>query len=300
MLVDKIVDTDKARLQKLHHPTPEKFNIEVDVLRLDQIHPVISGNKFFKLKYSLQKALDQNLNGLVSYGGPWSNHLVALAKACQELGLLSAGFIRGEKPARLSSSLVEMADYGMKRNFISRGEYTELKKGNHAIPGYENFLVVPEGGCSEEGIRGSEEIAAMIPSQYDIVACAIGTGTMMAGLARGSSSPVMGFSSLKLANPTENSIYQFLSEHCDNKEFSINYDYSFGGFGKINAELIRFMNELYHFSGIPTDIVYTGKMFYGIFDLIRRGIIKNGTRICAVHSGGLQGNRSLENNILQF
>lgn len=300
MLVDKIVDTGKARLQKLHHPTPEKFNIDIDVLRLDQIHPVISGNKFFKLRYSLQKALDQNIKGIVSFGGPWSNHLVALAKACQELGLSSVGFIRGEKPASLSSSLVEMADYGMKLNFISRSDYGHLKKEYPAITGYENFLIVPEGGCSEEGIRGSEEIAAMIPDYYNLITCAIGTGTMMAGLARGSSFPVMGFSSLKLANPTENSIYQFVSEHCVDKEFSINYDYSFGGFGKINAELISFMNELYRFSGIPTDIVYTGKMFYGIFDLIRRGIIKNGTRICAVHSGGLQGNRSLENNILQF
>lgn len=300
MLVDKIVDTAKARLQKLHHPTLEKFNIELNVLRLDQIHPVISGNKFFKLKYSLQKALDQNIKGIVSFGGPWSNHLVALAKACQELGLLSAGFIRGEKPSRLSSSLIEMADYGMKLNFISRSEYANLKKGYHEINGYENFLVVPEGGCSEEGVRGSEEIAAIIPHPYDMISCAIGTGTMMAGLARGSSSPVLGFSSLKLGNPEGNSFYQFISEHCSDKEFSINYDYSFGGFGKINAELIRFMNELYDFSGLPTDIVYTGKMFYGIFDLIRKETIKTGTRICAVHSGGLQGNRSLENNILQF
>jgi D-cysteine desulfhydrase len=136
--------------------------------------------------------------------------------------------------------------------------------------------------------------------QYNLLACAIGTGTMISGLLRNATIPVMGFSSLKLPDPFHNSITENIEQYTTNQNFTIQYNYHFGGFGKINETLISFMNELYLETGLPTDIVYTGKMLYGLFDMVKNDRFSTGTNILAIHSGGLQGNRSVKNGALVF
>lgn len=299
--VNSIVELANARLQKLHHPVLKEAKIELDVLRLDEIHPVISGNKFFKLKYSLQEVQDNGLKGIISFGGNWSNHLVACAAACRELGLLSIGIIRGERPGKISESLLDLEAMGMQLQFVPGDEYKELNDSLFKQRIHEGYYVVPMGGCSLQGIQGASLIMDLIPQQeYDLVCCSIGTGTMMAGLLQPAQIPVMGFSSLKIKDPLDSEINRFIHNHASGKDHSIQFDYHFGGFGKTTNELLTFMSDLYYKTTLPTDIVYTGKMFYGLLDLCRKKFFMPGTRICAIHSGGLQGNRSVKSGLLPY
>lgn len=299
--VNSIVELAKARLQKLHHPVLEECKIDLDILRLDEIHPVISGNKFFKLKYSLQEVQEKGLKGIITFGGSWSNHLVACAAACRALGLSSVGIIRGERPENISPSLLDLEAMGMQLRFTSRDEYNKLNETLSNQKFFEDYYVIPMGGCSMQGILGASLIMDHIPQQdYDMVACSIGTGTMMAGLMQEAMIPVMGFSSLKIKDRDNCELDRFIKSNAAGKGFLIQYDYHFGGFAKTNDHLLEFMRDFYHITKVPTDIVYTGKMLYGLFDLCRKGKIEAGSRICAIHSGGLQGNRSVKSGILPF
>lgn len=272
-------------------------DIEVSVLRLDRIHPVISGNKWYKLRFYLQDALEQNKKTIVTFGGAYSNHIVATAALCSAYGLKSTGVIRGEEPALYSHTLKEAVSYGMQLFFVSREAY----KAN-PIP--DNFTkadhyMVPEGGYGSKGASG----AASIPyekNRFDTVCCATGTGTMMAGLinAQAGGTKVLGFSVLKNNFSIENEIRQLLNDKT--KDININHDFHFGGYAKHKPELIQFMNELYTETGIPTDFVYTAKLFYGVQQLIKEKQFKQGTKILIVHSGGLQGNLSLRKGTLIY
>jgi 1-aminocyclopropane-1-carboxylate deaminase len=268
------VDLSKAIL----HPLPDERllakQIEAVVLRLDRIHPVVSGNKWFKLKYHLQEALAQGYGGVATFGGAWSNHLVATAFACRQAGLQSMGIVRGETR---SKALEDAMRYGMELQFVSRSEY-----GTRQVPG--NYYKVPVGGASDHGIAGAQEILQLIdPSAYSHVACAVGTGTMLAGLMKGPL-PVIGISSLKIP-PASTNVF---------------YDYHFGGYARWNSTLIEFMNEIYQLHGLPTDFVYTAKLLYGVMDLASKDYFAPGSRLLIIHSGGLQGNRGLPAGQLTF
>ncbi len=295
-----IVEIENAVVQKLNHPLLQSKDVSIEVIRFDKIHPVISGNKFFKLKYSLQQVIDQRKKGILTFGGAWSNHLVATAAACAQLGLRSIGIIRGERPANVSQSILDLEKFGMKLIFISREEYR--RKENEVIQSYfQDYILVPEGGAHEAGVIGASEMVQSIPQHpYELITCAIGTGTMISGILRNTTIPVMGFSSLKLPDTIHNSITENIEQYTSNHNYSIEYNYHFGGFGKITESLISFMNDLYLQTGLPTDIVYTGKMLYGLFDMINNDRFAAGTRILAIHSGGLQGNRSVKNGALRF
>ncbi len=270
--------------------------VTVEVLRLDKLHPVISGNKWFKLRFYVQEALKKGFTSLVTFGGAYSNHIVATAAACAAAGLKSTGIIRGEAPKVYSHTLKTAASFGMELIFISREAYRQKQVPPELS---EGCYFVPEGGYGEKGAEG----AATIPydkSAFDIICCAVGTGTMLAGLINSKlpSANILGFSVLKNNLSIEAEAENLIKNSVGNVH--INHQFHFGGYAKYQTGLIRFMNELFGKTGVPTDFVYTAKLFYGVNELIGQGHFKPGTRLLLVHSGGLQGNLSLRKGTLIF
>jgi 1-aminocyclopropane-1-carboxylate deaminase len=283
----------------------QEKNISLSVLRLDKIHPIISGNKWFKLKYHLEQFRKKNYEGIVTFGGAYSNHIVATACAGSLSGIKTVGIIRGEKPEHPGHTLVSAADFGMQlhhvpRNAFDRKNYDELLKKLYAT--YPNHYFIPEGGGGLEGQKGSEEILSLLPiNDYTHIACAIGTGTMFLGIANSSGlyQQILGFPVLKLDGILDQK-KAWLKHPAKNLYCKVFDDYHFGGYAKKTDELIGFMNEFYQGTGIPTDFVYTGKLFFGVYDLAGKGFFKDGSKILAIHSGGLQGNLSLPKDLLIF
>jgi 1-aminocyclopropane-1-carboxylate deaminase/D-cysteine desulfhydrase-like pyridoxal-dependent ACC family enzyme len=273
-------------LQPIKFPESVRRGIHIDVLRLDRLHPVVSGNKWFKLKGHLEQAVFSSCDTIITFGGAWSNHLVATAYAAGEAGLRAVGIVRGQRPAVLSATLTDALQYGMTLEFISRDQYAkkEIALISERYPG---AYIIPEGGAGPPGIRGSEEIGRMIDgSGYSHICCAIGTATMFHGLVRAAQpgQVVIGVPVLKGFGPRDN--------------WWTNYH--FGGYARHPPELLAFMNEFYRETGVPTDIVYTGKLMYALRDGVRRECFGPAARLLVIHSGGLQGNRSLPPGTLIF
>ncbi|MCF3107235.1 pyridoxal-phosphate dependent enzyme [Niabella sp. CC-SYL272] len=267
----------------------------VYVLRLDRLHPQISGNKWYKLRFYLENAKKLK-KSLVTFGGPYSNHILATAAACKLEGIRCAGIIRGEAPRFYSPTLQDAAALGMELHFITREAYRQ-KQVPPSFSG-ENWLIVPEGGYGVPGMQG----AATIPvasGVFDHICCATGTGTMMAGLLQSASQTtvVTGFSVLKNHQSLQQEMDRLLAPVT--RTYTIHHDFHFGGYAKYTSELIRFMNDLYHHTGIPTDFVYTAKLFYGVKALLQQDLLQS-RNLLVVHSGGLQGNRSLSKGTLIF
>jgi 1-aminocyclopropane-1-carboxylate deaminase len=278
-------------------PFEKAKEIEVSVLRLDKIHATISGNKWFKLRYYIQEAIEQQKKCIVTFGGAYSNHIIATAAACKLNGLDSVGIIRGEEAVTLSHTLQQAKELGMQLHFISREDYAEKK-----VPislNESQYYLINEGGYGEIGAKGASTITEYFNQQdYSHICCAVGTGTMIAGLANAVSPKVTGISVMKNNFGLEESVRALLYDK--NKDFNIIHDYHFGGYAKHKSELIKFMNEFYQQTGIPSDFVYTGKLFYAVSDLIQKGLFEKGSRLLLIHSGGLQGNVSLGNRTLIF
>jgi 1-aminocyclopropane-1-carboxylate deaminase len=286
-------------LDKLSLPLFTEKQVEVSVLRLDKIDPFISGNKWFKLRYYLEEAKKQNKKTIVTFGGAWSNHILATAAACRMNNLNSIGIIRGEEPSKLSPTLVQAKEAGMELIFISREEYqrkTIPEKLNS-----DEYYFIGEGGY---GIKGAEGAATILDyckkENYTHICCATGTGTMMAGLINGTSASttVTGISVLKNNFNLEENLKSLLTNTTG--RFTITHDYHFGGYAKHQPELIDFMNNFYKETGVPTDFVYTGKLFFAVTDLIKEDYFLPGSRLLVIHSGGLQGNVSLGKATLIF
>jgi 1-aminocyclopropane-1-carboxylate deaminase len=287
-------------LQSIRLPEGASSDITADVLRLDLLHPVVSGNKWFKLKYYLQQAQRSAANPVITFGGAWSNHLIATAFAAREAGLTTVGIVRGEKPPILSSTLSCAKEYGMQLEFISRKDYTEKTSPhflNQLSLRYPGAYIIPEGGAGPPGIQGSEDILRVSDTKtYTHILCAIGTGTMFQGLIRAClpGQTVIGVPVLKGFDPAS-----ILSPH-QSQCARLLHGYHFGGYARHPRELIDFMNEFYRETEIPSDIVYTAKLFYALRDSIRRDYFPGSSRILVIHSGGLQGNGSLGPGRLHF
>jgi len=273
--------------------------IEVSVLRLDRIHPLISGNKWFKLQYYIKEAQRQQKKGLVTFGGAWSNHIIATAAAAAMNGLQSTGIIRGERPAVLSPTLVAASELGMHLYFISREAYS-----NKEIPGeidQSSQLVIPEGGYGTIGALGAADISNYFNrDSFTHICCAVGTGTMLAGIIN-SSHPhqkLTGISVMKNNHSLEGAVRSLL--HDPSRAFTLLHDFHEGGYAKHNPQLIAFMNEWMRLTGIPSDTVYTGKLFLAITHLAADGYFPAQSRLLLIHSGGLQGNASLSKETLIF
>ncbi len=275
----------------------QQYGITTDVLRLDLIHPVISGNKWFKLKFYLEKAKKEGREGMITFGGAYSNHIIATAWACREAGLSATAIIRGEMPDVPSQTLANAKASGMQLHYVSRAVY---KTGQ--IPDEidaRDLLIVPEGGYGKEGAAGAATISAFIPASYNQVILAAGTGTTLAGLmnARSGRPRCTGISVLKNNLSLKKEIKDLMTH---NDELSLRHEFHFGGYAKYDKALIRFMNDWYDVTGIPTDFVYTGKLAFAMDSLIRGGYFKKGDRVLMIHSGGLQGNTSLPKGTLIF
>jgi 1-aminocyclopropane-1-carboxylate deaminase/D-cysteine desulfhydrase-like pyridoxal-dependent ACC family enzyme len=284
-------------------PFLEKDNVSVSLLRLDKIHPVISGNKWFKLQHYLKEAKEQRREKIVTFGGAWSNHIVATAAACKMNNIPSAGIIRGEEPAQLSETLKQAKTYGMQLYFISRDEYSEKKVPAALV--HENYYLINEGGYGKKGADGAVDILRYcgkdpIANAFTHCCAAVGTGTMLAGLINAASpqQQVVGISVLKNNHALEQSVAALLNK--EPKRWQIIHDYHFGGYAKYSPALIEFMNKLYYEAKIPSDFVYTAKLFYAIADLINGNHFPTGSRILLIHSGGLQGNHSLGKGTLIY
>jgi 1-aminocyclopropane-1-carboxylate deaminase len=292
--------------EPLEWPGLAPKNIRADILRLDRIHPVVSGNKWFKLKEFLQQALQSPGQPVVTFGGPWSNHLIAAAYATRQQGLTAIGIIRGERPPVLSATLTAAAAYGMQLEFISRREYAEketpafLRQLTDRHPG---AYIIPEGGSGPIGIKGSEDILRTTDtSQYTHILCAVGTGTTLMGLIRAArpGQVVIGIPVLKgFDQSTPVDPHTFLTPE-QKAGAHILSGYHFGGYARHPPELLEFMNRWYRDTGVPSDIVYTGKLFFALWDSVRQGLFPAGSRLLVIHSGGLQGNLSLPPGILDF
>jgi len=291
------ITVDEIDLPFLH----EK-KVSCAVLRIDKIHPVISGNKWFKLKYYLEEARSFDKKRIATFGGAYSNHIIATAAAGELFNFQTIGVIRGERSATLSCTLKEAMGHGMNLFFVNRDQYPK-KIMPPEIKDQEQIYLINEGGYGLLGVKGAKEILNHCQKEnYSHIACAVGTSTMMAGLIAGSlpSQEIIGIPVLKNSADLKKTLLELLSPEAKTKKFGMIHDYHFGGYARCTPELINFMNDLYQTTGIPTDFVYTGKLFFGIFALIRNNFFPAGSRLLVVHSGGLQGNRSLPGGSLIF
>jgi 1-aminocyclopropane-1-carboxylate deaminase len=297
-------DLSAATVEKIDLSALDNGNTTLYVLRLDKIHPVISGNKWFKLKYYLQDAIKNKHTHIITFGGAYSNHIVATAFAAAGAGLRSTGIIRGEKTSTLSPTLKEAKDYGMDLEFISRGTYfkkTDPEFIEIQLQKHPGAYIISEGGEGECGVKGAAEILDLVnKTGYSHLICAVGTGTMLKGLVAGSLShqQIIGIPVLKGFDHWLKD--QPMMVDSTRERIHLICNYHFSGYARNNASLFAFMNEWYAATGIPSDFVYTGKLLFGVIDLIKKGYFPEGSQLLVVHSGGLQGNRSLPEKTLIF
>lgn len=279
------------------------MGIELIVKREDLLHPLVSGNKWRKLKYNFYEAAVRGVTTIVSFGGAYSNHIHALAAAGNILGVKTIGMIRGEEHHPLNPTLSFARDCGMELHYVDRAAYRDRGEQHFEEEIRRQFpgaWIVPEGGSNVWGVKGCMEIVGDIRSAYDILCTAAGSGGTIAGLiaAQEGNRKVLGFSALKGAGMLDEKIKSLLPEGKDlRNNWEVNYDYHFGGYAKFNKPLLEFIKDFETRFGIKTEPVYTGKMFYGLFDLIAKGYFSKGTRIMALHTGGLQGLEGLRKKI---
>jgi 1-aminocyclopropane-1-carboxylate deaminase len=276
--------------------------LNINILRADVLDSVVSGNKWFKLQFYVKNAVAAGKTTLATFGGPYSNHIVATAKYGANMGLKTVGFIRGEKPTTLSPTLTDAIQYGMTLHFVSRETFEHSEKiiAENQDPSWD---WIPEGGYGITGAKGAKSMLTIKDtSSYDIIICAVGTGTMMAGLIKAAAphQKVIGLSVLKNNISIDAAIKALLTEDEVNKSFEINHDYHFGGYAKHQPALIDFMNDCYKQMELPLDFVYTAKLMYGVKDLANKGKFEPSSKILVIHSGGLQGNRSFKKGTLTF
>lgn len=274
--------------------------------RFDLIDPMVSGNKLYKLHYFTEIAQDRNIDTIVTLGGAYSNHLAATATFCKKAGLKCAAIIRGEKNViKPSFTLQYCLQNGMKLFFVERQQYgmadSQFAANITEFP-LDSFLFIPEGGYDPMGAAGASIMADRIAHLEPTHVCmAVGTATTLAGFCLNTNlqSTILGIPVLKGMNDIGNRI-SFLSNKKKYNQPVIFNEYHFGGYAKHQPPLISFMNQLYHKTGIPTDFVYTGKMMFGINDLLLKNYFPENSRIVCIHTGGLQGNKSLPKSILDF
>ena len=266
--------------------------ISLHIKREDLIHPFVSGNKFRKLKYNLLEAKTQNKDTLLTFGGAFSNHIAAVAYAGKDKGFKTIGIIRGDELRDKISenpTLQFAENCGMQFEFVSREEY-RLKSENHFLEKlkmkFGDFYLIPEGGTNELAIKGCEEILTENDADFDFICCAVGTGGTISGIINSvlDHQKVLGFPSLK-GDFLQDEIRNFV----ETQNWELITGYHFGGYGKVSEELIAFINQFYAETKIPLDPIYTGKMVFGVIDLISENYFPANSKILLIHTGGIQG-----------
>ncbi|MDC0623241.1 pyridoxal-phosphate dependent enzyme [Flavobacteriaceae bacterium] len=279
--------------------------LQLFLKREDKIHNIISGNKYRKLKFNLINAKELGFKGLLTFGGACSNHIPAVAYAAKKNGFKSLGFIRGEEIVNNyleNPTLKYSHDLGMKFKFLSRSNY-KLKTNEYFLrklkKKFKDYYLIPEGGTNALGVLGCQEILNDSDKEFDYICCSVGTGGTICGLINSSNEnqKIIGFSSIN-KNYLLNDITKFVT----NENWMLIDEFSFGGYGKVNNELIEFMNNFRLKYGILLDPIYTSKLVYGVLNLITNNFFKPNSKILMIHTGGHQGifpmNKFLKNKNL--
>lgn len=270
----------------------ENADISLFIKREDQLHPYISGNKFRKLKYNLAQAKKEKKETLLTFGGAFSNHILAVASAGKEYGFKTIGIIRGEElidKIEDNPTLKKAQGFGMVFDFVNREIYrdkTDLKFIQQLREQFGHFYLIPEGGTNDLAVKGCEEILIASDETFDFICCAVGTGGTISGIINcsKSSQQVLGFPALK-----GDFLTQDIRKFVTNTNWELISDYHFGGYAKVSEELIVFINDFYQTYKILLDPIYTGKMMFGILDLISKNYFPKNSKILVIHTGGLQG-----------
>jgi len=286
--------------QLLSIPLP--YNVTLTVKREDLLHPHISGNKFRKLKYNILQAKADGKTALLTFGGAFSNHIAATAAAGKQYGFATIGIIRGEELAdkiEQNPTLNFAKDCGMRLKFITREAYRN--KTERVLIGaleaeFGDFYLLPEGGSNDLAVKGCEEILDDDDAHFTQVCCAVGTGGTIAGIINSAlpHQKVIGFPALK-GEGLSDDICKFANQG----SWELVTDYHFGGYGKINEQLVTFINDFFNETGIPLDPIYTGKMFFGVIDLIYKGWFPKNAKVLLIHTGGLQGIAGMNRELLR-
>jgi len=278
---------------------PFETSIELFVKREDVLHAEISGNKFRKLKYNLHEAQRLGFSRLLTFGGAYSNHIAAVAAAGRIFGFESIGIIRGDELANkfMDNETLKLAfENGMRFDFVTRTDYRDKMSENFIEKlrlKFGDFYMIPEGGTNALAVKGCEEILVEDDVNFNYLCCAIGTGGTISGIINNSSEnqKVLGFPALK-----ESFLQDEISAYVSKNNWNLIRDYHFGGYAKTTPELLDFVENFNQNQNFKIEPIYTGKMFFGLFDMIKNNYFKPGSKILAIHTGGLQG---LNSKILQ-
>jgi len=277
-------------IQPISDPVFDAAGIQVAIKREDLNHPRISGNKWWKLKHNVNAAIAQNHQTLLTFGGAYSNHIYATAAAASVHGLQSIGIIRGEQVLPLNQTLTFAREAGMELHFIARDTYrtkAEPSFISELEERFGRFYLLPEGGSNELGVAGVASFAEGLPLDFDYVCCPVGTGATLAGIVRGrkGTGHAIGFPVLKGGQAWATAVESYVPQYANWQLFG---EYHFGGYAKTTLELDRFMRDFESSQGVPIEHVYSGKMFYGIYDLAAMGFFTRGSTVLAIHTGGLR------------
>lgn len=291
------LENKKSNIQQVHFSEIPDSGVSLFIKREDELHPFISGNKYRKLKYNLVEASKQQKKTLVTFGGAYSNHIAATAAAGFQFGFKTFGVIRGEELANNLNEVLQKnptlkfaSEHNMQFHFVSRSSYRE-KTTKEFIDNlkqqFGDFYLVPEGGTNTFAVKGCEEILNEEDTIYNVICSAVGTGGTISGIINSTEKhqKTIGFPALK-GDFLQNEIKKYV---LTNKNWSLNTNYHFGGYAKVTEDLINFINKFKNETGIPLDPIYTGKLLFGIVDLIKKDYFEKGTKILAIHTGGLQG-----------
>ena len=293
-------------LQQIDNQLLNEKRIKLFIKREDLNHPTIQGNKFRKLKYNLAKAKAEKQKTLLTFGGAFSNHIYAVAAAGKAFDFQTIGIIRSERIEPLNPTLAFAEANGMILHFVSRSAYRNKNQPEFIQDlksKFGDFFLIPEGGSNELAVKGCAEIMQEINISYDYLCSPIGTGGTIAGLIVGNQDKgkILGFPALKGGDFLKKDIKGFLSNKAQTfTNWQLITDYHFGGYAKFSIELIDFINDFSQEFKIPLEPIYTGKMLFGIFDLIKKDYFKKGTTIIAIHTGGLQGIKGFNQRFPKF
>jgi len=282
-------------------------DVKVFMKRIDLVHPVISGNKWYKMKYNIEKMIDEGNDTLLTFGGAFSNHIHATAAAGKAFGFRTIGLIRGEEHLPLNQTLQSAVDNGMKIYYVDRTTF-RLRESEKFLDDLKNkygdVFILPLGGTNNIALKGCAEIVNNIDVDYNYICSASGSGGTFAGIVAGLNGSKKGiaFPALKSGGFLKDVIEDLVFDYTGNKyqNWDLNTDYHFGGFAKLTKELVEFTKEFEKLNKFKLDYIYTNKMMFGIAELIRSGYFKSEETIIAIHSGGLQGNLGMQNRINQF
>ncbi|HKI78772.1 MAG TPA: pyridoxal-phosphate dependent enzyme [Ignavibacteriaceae bacterium] len=303
MEIKELLNNPTTPLQKIEDEFIQNSGIELYVKRLDLTHPEISGNKWYKLKYNLVEAENKGYKKLLTFGGAFSNHIYATAAAGNLFNFETIGIIRGEEHLPLNHTLNFATSKGMKLFYLDRSSYRE-KTSSKALSllkeKFGEFYLIPEGGSNQLAVKGCSEIIGEIGIPFDYICTACGTAGTLAGLSTGlnPTQKAIGFSVLKGGSFLNDNVKQLLTNFGETKNYKIITDYHFGGYAKITIELIEFINSFEKRHNIKLEPIYSAKMFHGIYDLLKNSYFKEGSKIIALHNGGLQGLEGLKDKIM--